>query len=195
MIKTDFYPADSRIGSAYLSRPERVPAPPTAGEDQSGDRSLKGPKRGTAVSEEAALEGQLSPQERKELEELKKADREVRRHERAHISAAAGIAVSGAQFTFEMGPDGRLYAVSGEVRIDTSEVPGDPAATIEKMKRVRRAALAPQDPSTQDRRVAAEASAREQQARLELARNRNSGQYGDETGDGATAGKIVDVTA
>ena len=60
---------------------------------------------------------------------------------------------------------------SGEVSIDKSPVRGDPQATIEKMQQVRRAALAPAQPSGQDRQVAAEARRAIQQARAKLERS------------------------
>ncbi len=50
---------------------------------------------------------------------------------------------------------------------------GDPQATIAKMQQVRRAALAPAEPSAQDRRVAARASEQERRARAELERQRS----------------------
>ena len=53
--------------------------------------------------------------------------------------------------------------------IDTSPVPGDPEATIDKMEVVKRAALAPAEPSVQDRSVAAQADAKKLRARAELA--------------------------
>ena len=46
---------------------------------------------------------------------------------------------------------------------------GDPKATLEKAEVVRRAALAPADPSSQDQRVAASASQTAAQARVEIA--------------------------
>jgi DNA anti-recombination protein RmuC len=58
------------------------------------------------------------------------------------------------EFTFQRGPDGKRYAVGGEVSIDVSKIPGDPQATLDKADQVRRAALAPAEPSAQDRRVA-----------------------------------------
>lgn len=61
-----------------------------------------------------------------------------------------------------------MYAVGGRVRIDVSAVSGDPAATLRKMQQVRRAALAPAEPSSQDRRVASRASAEEAKARTAL---------------------------
>ena len=73
-----------------------------------------------------------------------------------------------------MGPDGRRYAVGGEVAIDASRVPGDPQATIRKAQVIRRAALAPAAPSAQDQRVAAQATRMEQQARAELLRQQDA---------------------
>jgi hypothetical protein len=108
----------------------------------------------------------LTEAERKEVQKLKQRDREVRAHEAAH--KAAGGSIAGApSFETTTGPDGRSYAVAGEVSIDTSPVPNNPEATIRKMEIVRRAALAPSQPSAQDRQVAADAAAKIQQARIE----------------------------
>jgi hypothetical protein len=101
------------------------------------------------------------------VEELATRDRQVRAHERAHVAAAAGLAHSGASYEFTRGPDGKQYATGGEVRIDVSPVANDPQATIDKAARVRRAALAPTDPSPQDRAVAARATALANAARIE----------------------------
>lgn len=91
----------------------------------------------------------------------------MRRHEQAHASAG-GVYAGAPQYDFTTGPDGGRYAIGGEVSIDTAPVPGDPQATLEKAQTVRRAALAPAEPSEQDRRVAAEASQMAAQARVEL---------------------------
>jgi hypothetical protein len=100
----------------------------------------------------------LSEAEVKLLEQLKISDREVRAHEMAHVIAGGQFVRRGASFEYRRGPDGKRYAVAGEVRIDASEVPGDPAATAEKMERIKRAALAPANPSGQDRHIAARAA-------------------------------------
>ncbi len=110
----------------------------------------------------------LTQEEQQQVEKLKARDREVRQHEAAHKAAAGGLARGGPTFEFQTGPDGRRYAVGGEVQIDTSPVPGDPAATIQKMETVRRAALAPAQPSSQDRAVAAQAARQAQKARQQL---------------------------
>jgi SprA-related family len=112
--------------------------------------------------------GPLSEDQRRRLEQLQARDRQVRAHEAAHLSAAGGLALSGAEYSYTRGPDGRLYAIGGEVHIDTSEVPNDPRATIAKAEVIHRAALAPADPSAQDQRVAAEADAMGAKTRQEL---------------------------
>jgi hypothetical protein len=116
--------------------------------------------------------GQLPRDVQKQIDELAKADHDVRAHERAHVAAAGLYAVGGPEYRYELGPDGRRYAVSGEVPIDVSEVPGDPEATEQKMDRVRRAALAPANPSPQDRQVAAQAERIAARARQEIADER-----------------------
>lgn len=110
---------------------------------------------------------QLSEEQQQEVERLKERDREVRAHEQAH--ARAGGPYAGApSYEYQRGPDGRMYAVSGEVQIDTAPISGNPEATIVKMETVIRAALAPQEPSAQDSRVAAEARAAKAEAQAEL---------------------------
>lgn len=119
------------------------------------------------VSARVADPSRLSEEQKQEVEALKERDQEVRAHEQAH--ARTGGPYAGApSYEFERGPDGKMYAVSGEVQIDTAPIDGDPAATIVKMETVIRAALAPQEPSGQDSRVAAEARAAKSEAQAEL---------------------------
>ncbi len=106
--------------------------------------------------------------EQREIAELQKVDREVRAHEAAHLAAAGGLA-RGVSFQYVTGPDGRQYAVAGEVSIDTAPVSGDPEKTIQKAQQIRAAATAPAQPSGQDQQVAAQAAQMEQAARQELA--------------------------
>lgn len=103
------------------------------------------------------------------MRELERRDREVRTHEQAH-KAAGGAHAGAVHLDLQRGPDGGSYAVGGSVPIDVSPVAGDPAATVQKMTIVRRAALAPADPSGADRQVAARAAQLLSQARLEMAR-------------------------
>lgn len=105
--------------------------------------------------------------EQKQLAELKARDAEVRAHEAAHAAVGGQLAGS-PSYTFQRGPDGQQYAVGGEVQISLAEVPGDPAATIDRMQQVKAAALAPVEPSGADRAIAAEASRRIMAAQAEL---------------------------
>ncbi len=102
------------------------------------------------------------------VQELKNIDRTVRAHEAAHMAAGAGM-TSGATFTYQRGPDGGNYAVGGEVRINSSGA-RTPEEAIHKARKIRAAALAPADPSGQDRAVAAAATAMEQQAMAQSAK-------------------------
>jgi len=111
----------------------------------------------------------LSDEEQRSLRDMKTRDAEVRAHEQAHVAAAGPYFRGGPTYETERGPDGKEYAVGGSVSIDSSPVKGDPEATIAKMQQVRRAALAPKDPSATDRSVAAKASAQEAKARQQLA--------------------------
>lgn len=110
----------------------------------------------------------LSQDQAQQVRDLKKADREVRSHETARKAAAGAYARSAAQFETVVGPDGRRYAVGGEVAIDTSAIGGNPEATARKMEQVARAALAPSDPSTQDRAVAVQARQTASEARRDI---------------------------
>jgi SprA family protein len=109
----------------------------------------------------------LTQEELKAISELHKRDTEVRSHEQAHLSAAGQYAAGGASFSYTTGPDGKRYANGGEVPIDIGKEK-TPEATIQKMRTVRRAALAPANPSSTDRSIAAQASAKEAQAMKEL---------------------------
>lgn len=124
-----------------------------------------------ASSKEEAPEptrpGGLTDQEFRELQELKIQDRQVRQHEQAHIAAGGRYVTGGPTYRFVTGPDGRQYAVAGEVSIDTSKEP-TPEQTLIKAQVIRRAALAPSEPSSQDRSVAAQATRLEAEARREI---------------------------
>ena len=111
----------------------------------------------------------LSGDEQRQLAQLKVTDREVHAHEAAHIAAAGGLVRGGASFSYQAGADGRMYAVGGEVSIDTSAVAGNPQATIQKAQIIRAAALAPAQPSSADHAAAAAAGQLEAAARLEMA--------------------------
>ena len=101
------------------------------------------------------------------ISQLQQRDKEVKAHELAHATIG-GSATGSPSYTFKMGPDGKKYAVGGEVAVDLSSVAGDPQATIMKMQKLHAAALAQANPSTQDTRVAASAVQKILEAQSEL---------------------------
>lgn len=112
----------------------------------------------------------IDQQELSQLQKLKRRDTEVRTHEHAHLSAAGPYAKGSASFTFQKGADGKSYAVGGEISIDVSKE-STPEETISKMQTIKRAALAPANPSGADRRIASQATIKESEARKEILAN------------------------
>lgn len=146
-----------------------------AGRGGSGDANdaASGTGKDTKKTKDAAVTERnpngtaLSQQELQEVAQLKAIDTKVRAHEMAHLAVAGSLAMGGMNFQYEKGPDGKSYAVAGDVSINASKG-ATPQATIDKMRVVRAAALAPADPSAQDRKVAAEATATMGQAEQQL---------------------------
>lgn len=122
---------------------------------------------GGEQADRRAREAQQLQQDQAEIAELAARDREVRAHEQAH-AAVGGQYAGSPVYTFVRGPDGVAYAVSGEVSISTSAVPGDPEATLLKARQIRRAAEAPAELSSQDRQVAAAAARMEAEALAQI---------------------------
>ncbi|MBC3807228.1 hypothetical protein H8K52_07695 [Undibacterium seohonense] len=130
----------------------------TETQDTSDNKALVEKEKSRALSEADAAQ----------LTKLQARDRAVRQHEMAHLAASGALATSGASFTYQKGSDGVSYAVGGEVGIDTS--PGStPEDTIARARQIQAAALAPADPSGQDRAVASQAAQMEIVARTQLA--------------------------
>ncbi|MEM1030793.1 MAG: putative metalloprotease CJM1_0395 family protein [Myxococcota bacterium] len=147
--------------------------------DESGTENQTSDDRAPARSRAA-----LTEEQKRQVAELQARDREVRAHEMAHKAAAAGLRASGPSYSYQTGPDGRRYAVGGQVNIDTS--PGrTPEETIRKAEQIIRAARAPAQPSAQDQAVAAQAAAMAAQARAERGA---SGEDDDDDGDPAARG-------
>jgi hypothetical protein len=117
----------------------------------SGESQNKTDRPGSGVSGR-----DLSSKDKAVVRELEMRDREVHAHEQAHAAAGAGIA-GAPSYTYETGPDGRRYAVGGEVPIHVRTGSDDPQVAIQQYAQVVRAALAPANPSSQDRAVAANA--------------------------------------
>ena len=125
-------------------------------------------------------EQELSEEELRMVEELKKIDKRVHTHEQAHLSAAGGYARGGAHYDYVRGPDGNKYANSGHVNLDTSREK-TPEATIRKANIIQKAALAPADPSPADKQIAANATKMATDAQKELAEEKMSELKNSET--------------
>lgn len=94
-------------------------------------------------------------------------DAEVRAHEAAHASVG-GQFTGSPSYSFQRGPDGVDYAVGGEVRISIPSGGASPEATLQALQQVRAAALAPAEPSEQDRQVAAQAASQAVELRAQI---------------------------
>jgi hypothetical protein len=106
------------------------------------------------------------------IDNLRSIDAEVRAHEMSHLAAAGQFATSGPTYVYITGPDGKQYAVGGEISISLSSVSGNPEATIQKARAIRNAALSVGDPSSADLSVAAAATQIEMAALASLAMQR-----------------------
>ncbi len=146
-----------------------------APDEAQSERSRSQRRRGSDGKE-------LTDEQQQVIRELQARDREVRAHEAAH-SAAGGSLSGGMSFSYQTGPDGRRYAVGGEVSIDTGKE-RDPQATIAKMRQVIAAALAPANPSSQDRAVAAAARATMAEAQRQVTEQQRSEASAAEAQDG-----------
>ncbi|MDR3087932.1 MAG: hypothetical protein LBU45_08310 [Azoarcus sp.] len=142
-------------------------------DDASGQRAEQDeavtPERQNGARTDKGRGEPLNAADQRRVEEMKTTDRAVRAHEAAHMAAGGNLVTSGASYSYETGPDGQRYAVAGEVGIDTSKG-RTPQETLARAERIRAAALAPADPSGQDRAVAAAAAQMAADARAEIAR-------------------------
>ena len=109
----------------------------------------------------------LTIQKKLKIAKLQQRDMHVRAHEAAHMAAGGSLVAGGPTYTYQRGPDGKLYAVGGEVKIAIPKSK-NPKEMIAIAKQVRAAALAPSDPSGQDLKVASEAVMMEIKAMSEL---------------------------
>ncbi len=151
---------NSTQGSSGLEPATALNPEATVSEKEKSDRGQDKNDMGSDGKE-------MTDEEQRKTDQMEARHQEVKVHEQAHKSAGGSLA-SAPSYSYETGPDGKRYITDGEVQIDTSKEK-DPRKTIEKMQQVKRAALAPAQPSSQDRRVASEASQIEAQARSELA--------------------------
>ena len=137
--------------------------PDTKTDPESAKKTADNPKAAQTEpksGEKSTATGQSAedPAVQAQITKLKQIEEKVKAHEAAH-KAVGGNLASSASYSYTRGPDGQSYITGGEVQIDMSDG-RTPQETVSRMQQVIRAALAPADPSGQDRAVAAAASSR-----------------------------------
>lgn len=170
---------NNNLNNKVIPEDEQQSEQQNAGQEQGSDPEASGDEQQNQEAsaseqeqEEQAQQKQESAEKQQEskdqqvIDKLESRDREVRAHEQAHAAVGGSLAGS-PSYDYQTGPDGKKYAVGGEVSIDVSKT-NNPEDTIRKMQTVRAAALAPAEPSSQDRKVAAQASRNIADARAEL---------------------------
>lgn len=120
----------------------------------SGSRTTAGSNGPVA----AKLSDQLSSAERADLAKLRQRDQQVRQEEKAH-AAVAGDLAGPISYSYQLGPDGRQYAVGGSVGVQAQTVTGDPLEAKRLSGRMAVAANAATNPSAQDFATARQAYA------------------------------------
>lgn len=84
------------------------------------------------------------------LDKFKNLDSKTKTHEQTHASLAN---TTGAiNYNYQTGPDGKLYATGGHVRLDTS-IPKDEAAALAKLEKLSTAASGPSGLSGADAQI------------------------------------------
>jgi len=134
---------------------ERVDAQKAAKEQESQEKKTEEAKKSSDPDA-------LSEDEKRVVKELASRDSEVKAHEAAHQAAGGGM-TGAASYTYQQGPDGKMYAIGGEVSISTPPA-STPEEAIRNARQVAAAAMAAGNPSPQDFAVAASAKMMEVQA-------------------------------
>ncbi|MDA7817593.1 putative metalloprotease CJM1_0395 family protein [Sulfurimonas sp.] len=127
------------------------------------EETLKNPKseekklekaREKEEAKKSVATDELSPDEKRLVNDLQARDAEVKAHEAAHQSG--GASTGGASYTYQQGPDGKMYAIGGEVSVSVGGG-STPDEIISNARAVIASAMAPGDPSAQDMAVASSA--------------------------------------
>lgn len=158
----------SPAGNSLITPTPQRPPPLAADSESRSANKAEHAETGNESAHTDTVKNELAPEELRQIHELKNRDRDVRAHESAHRTVGGDLIRGAVSYSYQKGPDGRLYVVGGEVSIDTSGVPNNPEATLARAQRISAAALAPVNPSSADRAVAAAANQMAAQARIEI---------------------------
>lgn len=97
-------------------------------------------------------------------------EKNVVSHEKSHMLVGGEFA-GAPSYIYSKGPDGKLYIVGGEVSM---RIPAGGSLEQQRyaLQRVKKAAMSPENPSSQDMRTAAMAASREAAVNLEIAKRK-----------------------
>lgn len=163
----------SNSGSTYDASGKVTDEKAVQQRDENNSEQKNTEQQNEQAAQQEAQEELQHEEDKQLINELKARDIEVRTHEQAHVNVGGQYAGS-PSYDYQRGPNGANYAVGGEVPIDVGVINGNPKATIEKMQTVRAAALAPAEPSSADRAIAADATQKIATAQAELAATNNA---------------------
>ena len=159
------------ISSSYLAKSKTEETPVY------GDDSLKKEDE-NQENKKTKSDNELTQDEKRLVLDLQARDAEVRAHEAAHQSG--GASTGAATYTYQQGPDGKMYAIGGEVSV-SFQSGSTPQETIANAQAVIASALAPADPSGQDLAVASSAMVMMMKAQQQVAREAQEAVMGKET--------------
>lgn len=125
------------------------------------------------TNDESGTTEEDSSAEKEEIRKLKARDTEVKQHEQTHAASLGPYKSGGPKYTYETGPDGKRYATGGSVPVDLSPEQ-KPEQTMRKMQTIKRAAMAPSEPSSSDKQIASQATQIESQARAQVAEEKQN---------------------
>jgi len=133
----------------------------------------------TQKEKTSETQSELTQGEQQLVQDLATRDSEVRAHEAAHQAAGGGM-TGAASYTYQQGPDGKMYAIGGEVSIAMPSG-STPEETIKNARQVAAAAMAAGNPSPQDFAVASSARMMEMQAQQQKTKEIQEQQNGQAT--------------
>lgn len=163
----------------------------TTQEKQDNEEKNRGLLTSDNETEISSNDRKLSREEQKEVEKIKRIDREVRRRELVHRAVAGDFARGSVSFKYVTGPDGNKYAVEGHNNIDVRPVPNNPEATIRKAQAIRNVKPASGN-SSQDRSVSTKVAKMEHEARTEL--NAEQRKESDDVTKASNTEETIDTT-
>ncbi len=171
-------PADQAFGAALIRETRRPQEPALYGPDA----RLRSPGNATPEAGKESGDtdmvkglGEMSASDREFISRLQARDALVRSHEASHLAAAGAQAKGPAQYNYQVGPDGRSYAVGGSVNISIVSSTTDPEAAARQAETAARAASAVGEMSLKDTQVA-------MQAQGISARSRAAAAYAEQAG-------------